>query len=109
MRICPAPCSETVHAVCEAVVGQRSPRTSGLSQLDRNHTHVCVVSGMWRRYRELLKLTSEEREALTRQAQSRTLLAGDVFRARLILALAAGKSYGQIETELQTSRPTIAR
>jgi len=62
-----------------------------------------------RRYRELLKLTSEERDELTRQAQSRTLPAGDVFRARLILALAAGKSYGQIETELQTSRPSIAR
>jgi len=57
----------------------------------------------------LLKLTSEERDELTRQAQSRTLPAGDVFRARLILALAAGKSYGQIETELQTSRPSIAR
>jgi len=62
-----------------------------------------------RRYRELLKLTGEEREELRRLAQSRALPAGDVFRARLVLALASGKSYGQIETELQTSRPTIAR
>jgi transposase len=61
------------------------------------------------RYRQLLKLTEAEREELTRLAQSRTLPAGDVFRARLILALASGKSYDQIETELQTSRPTVAR
>ena len=62
-----------------------------------------------RRFRELLKLTKEEREELTRVSQSRALPAGEVFRARLVLALASGKSYGQIETELQTSRPTIAR
>jgi len=37
------------------------------------------------------------------------LPAGDVFRARLIIALAEGKSYSQIESELSTSRPTIAR
>jgi transposase len=57
----------------------------------------------------LLRLTEEEREELMRLAQSRALPAGEVFRARLVLALASGKSYSQIETELQTSRPTIAR
>jgi transposase len=62
-----------------------------------------------RRYQGLLQLTDEQREELTRWAQSRTLPAGDVFRAWLVLALAGGKSYTQIETELNTSRPTIAR
>jgi hypothetical protein len=55
------------------------------------------------------ELTKEQLEELTGWAQSRTLLAGDVFRARLMLALAEGKSWSQIEIELQTSRPTIAR
>lgn len=62
-----------------------------------------------RRYWELLTLTDEQREELTRWSQSRTLPAGDVFRARLILALANGKTYSEIERELGTSRPTIAR
>jgi hypothetical protein len=62
-----------------------------------------------RRYWELLTLTDEQREALTCWSQSRTLPAGDVFRARLILALANGKTYSEIERELGTSRPTIAR
>jgi hypothetical protein len=43
------------------------------------------------------ELNTEQREELTRWAQSRTLPAGDVFRARLILALAEGKSWSQIE------------
>ena len=55
------------------------------------------------------ELSEEHREQLTRWAQSRTLPAGDVFRARLMLALAEGKSWSQIEVELHTSRPTIAR
>ena len=62
-----------------------------------------------RRYGELLTLTDEQRAELARWSQSRTLPAGDVFRARLILALAAGKSYSEIEKALSTSRPTIAR
>lgn len=57
----------------------------------------------------MLELTAEEHEELSHWAQSRMLPAGDVFRARLILALAMGKSYSEIERELQTSRPTIAR
>jgi transposase len=35
--------------------------------------------------------------------------AGDVFRARLILALAKGESYRQIMASLQTTAPTISR
>lgn len=55
------------------------------------------------------QLTETEREELTRWSRSRTLAARDVFVASLILALADGKSYTQIEGELNTSRPTIAR
>jgi transposase len=62
-----------------------------------------------RRYRKVLRVNDEQRKELERWASSRTLPAGDVFRARLILALAAGKSYSHIERELRTSRPTIAR
>ena len=60
-------------------------------------------------YGSMLLLSDDEREELTRWAQSRTLRAGDVFRARLILALASGLSYWQIEEKLNTSSPTIAR
>ena len=55
------------------------------------------------------QLTEMEREELTRWSRSRTLAARDVFVASLILGLADGKSYTQIEGELNTSRPTIAR
>src|SRR4051812_24118546 len=60
-------------------------------------------------YIGLRKLTDDEREELTRWAQSRTMPAGDVLRARLILALADGLSYSRIEDHLGISRPTIAR
>jgi len=46
---------------------------------------------------------------LTRWAQSRTLPVGDVFRARLILALAGGQTYQQIKDSLQTTAPMISR
>jgi transposase len=62
-----------------------------------------------RGYQTMLELTEQEHEELSHWAQSRMLPAGDVFRARLILALASGKSYSDIERELQTSRPMIAR
>jgi len=57
----------------------------------------------------VLKITDEQRQELSRWAASRTLPAGDVFRARLILALADGKSYSQIMSWLQTTAPTISR
>jgi transposase len=60
-------------------------------------------------YGRLRQLTEAEREELTVWSRSRTLAARDVFVARLILALAGGKSYTQVEVELKTSRPTIAR
>jgi transposase len=60
-------------------------------------------------YGDLLILSTLERDELTRWAQWRSLPAGDVFRARLILALADGFSYREIEKRLHTSSPTIAR
>src|SRR5262250_716872 len=59
--------------------------------------------------RNLLTLTAEEKQDLEHWAQSRTLPAGDVFRARLILALAEGQSYREIERSMHTSAATIAR
>ena len=59
--------------------------------------------------RSLLKLTAEQRQELGRWAQSRTLPAGDVFRAGLIMALADGTRYREIARSLKTSGPTIAR
>jgi transposase len=58
--------------------------------------------------RELLRVTSEEREELECWAQSRSLPAGDVFRARLILALADGLSYRDIERRYGASAPTVS-
>jgi hypothetical protein len=80
----------------------RRSLTRRLSRLDRNQFSLLLRLSNVQRYRQLLKLTEAERKELTRLAQSRALPAGDVFRARLILALASGKSYCQIETELQT-------
>jgi transposase len=54
-------------------------------------------------------ITDEQRQELTQWTQSRALPAGDVFRARLILALAEGRSYRQIMSSLQTTAPTISR
>jgi transposase len=62
-----------------------------------------------RRNQAVLAITDEQRIELTRWAQSRTLPAGDVFRARLMLALAEGQTYSKIMATLQTSAPTISR
>jgi transposase len=62
-----------------------------------------------RPYQAVIELSAEEREELSGWSNSRTLPAGDVFKARLILALADGKSYSTVEGELNTSRPTVAR
>jgi transposase len=60
-------------------------------------------------YRELLSLTPEQQEELTRWSQSRSLPAGDVLRARLILALADGNTYSAIKRDLDTTARTISR
>ena len=56
-----------------------------------------------------MTITEEQRSELNKWAGSRTLPAGDVFRARLILALAEGATYEQIKTSLRTTAPTISR
>jgi hypothetical protein len=53
----------------------------------------------------VLASTDEQRSELSKWAQSRTLPSGDVFRARLILALADGTSYSRIMQTLQTTAP----
>ena len=53
-------------------------------------------------------MSAEQRQELDRWAQSRTLAAGDVFRARIVLALADGWSYREIERKLGASSATIA-
>jgi transposase len=57
----------------------------------------------------LLKVDAKQRDELEGWAQSRTLPAGDVFRARLILALADGMSYREIERKLGASAPTVSK
>jgi putative transposase len=56
-----------------------------------------------------VSLTSNQRSELSSIAQSRTLPAGYVFRAKLILMLAEGVSFNTIKRRLQTSAPTIIR
>lgn len=58
---------------------------------------------------EAITLRCEERLELEQMAESRTLPAGDVFRARLILLLADGLPYRTIQERLDTTAPTISR
>src|SRR5947199_1900965 len=58
---------------------------------------------------EPLMLVEDERRELRQITQSRTLPAGDVLRARMILLLADGVSYHKIQEFLDTTAPTIAR
>jgi transposase len=58
---------------------------------------------------EAITLTGDERAELEQMTQSRTLPAGDVFRARLVLMLADGLPYRTIQERLDTSAPTISR
>lgn len=56
-----------------------------------------------------ISLTRDQRCELSSIAQSRSLPAGYVFRARLILMLAQGASFSTIKRQLQTTAPTIIR
>jgi transposase len=56
----------------------------------------------------LLQVSAEQHEELERWVQSRTLPAGDVFRARIVLALAEGLSYREIERKLGASSATVS-
>ena len=55
-----------------------------------------------------LILNEEEQDELRQMTLSRSLPAGDVFRARLILMLAQGRSYSEIQERLETTAPTIS-
>src|SRR6202162_5678557 len=54
-------------------------------------------------------LSQQQHSELSSIAQSRTLPAGYVFRAKLILMLAEGASFSTIKQQLQTTAPTIIR
>ncbi len=56
-----------------------------------------------------VSLTTDQRVELSSIAQSRSLPAGYVFRAKLILMLAEGTPFNTIKRRLQTSAPTIIR
>ena len=56
-----------------------------------------------------LTLSDDEREELRQMSSSRTLPAGDVFRARVILMLEQRHSYAEIRRRLHTTAPTISR
>jgi transposase len=56
-----------------------------------------------------VKLSPDEHEELRQMSVSRSLPAGDVIRARMILMLADGRSYVEIQERLQTTAPTISR
>src|SRR6202521_5752044 len=54
-------------------------------------------------------LTDDQQLELSSIAQSRSLPAGYVFRAKLLLMLAEGASFNTIKQRLQTTAPTIVR
>ena len=54
-------------------------------------------------------LSEDQQLELSRIAHSRSLPAGYVFRARLILMLAEGASFSAIKQRLRTTAPTISR
>ena len=56
-----------------------------------------------------IALSEEEKTELEQMTQSRTLPAGDVMRARLVLLLSNGTSYQEIQKLLDTTAPTISR
>src|SRR5246127_3796296 len=58
---------------------------------------------------ERLSLSGEEHQELQRMSLSRSLPAGDVSRARVILMLADGGSYSEIQERLKTTAPTISK
>ena len=57
---------------------------------------------------DVVALAEDQRLELSRIAQSRSLPAGYVFRAKLILMLAEGASYSSIKLRLGTTAPTIS-
>jgi len=56
-----------------------------------------------------IEVKAAERDELREMSVARSLPAGEVLRARMILMLAEGRSYAEIQERLQTTAPTIAR
>ena len=56
-----------------------------------------------------MALNEEEKQELQQMTQSRTLPAGDVMRARMMLLLSHGVPYRKIQDLLDTTAPTIVR
>src|SRR5271168_5421539 len=56
-----------------------------------------------------ISLTAEEKLELQQMTQSRTLPAGDVMRARMMLLLSDAVPYKRIQDLLDTTAPTISR
>jgi hypothetical protein len=54
-------------------------------------------------------LSEDQHLELSRISQSRSLAAGHIFRAKLILMLAEGVPYDSIKLRLATAAPTISR
>src|SRR5258708_29345685 len=59
--------------------------------------------------KETVQLTASEEKELISRARSRTLPAGEVRRARLLLMLGEGKSYQMIQAELPCDATFIVR
>lgn len=55
-----------------------------------------------------LQLSDDDRQELKKRARSRTLPASQVFHAQIVLALASGKTYHEIEKELGVNPATVA-
>jgi len=55
-----------------------------------------------------LRLTKKQRSQRTACLRRRSISAAEVFRARIILRLADGASYGEITSELKTTDTTVA-
>src|SRR5450432_415347 len=56
-----------------------------------------------------IDLNPDEHEELRQMSISRSLPAGDVLKTRMILMLAQGRSYVEIQDRLQTTAPTLSR
>jgi hypothetical protein len=79
---------------------------SGVSQ--SNHCETVGIKAVMAIGSEI-SLTKQQHSDLSSIAQSRSLPAGYVFRAKLILMLAEGSSFNVIKRQLQTTAPTIVR
>jgi hypothetical protein len=55
------------------------------------------------------RLPADEHDELRQMSLSRSLPAGDVIKARMILMLSGERSYAEIQERLQTTAPTISR